>query len=101
MNDKQWLESLFEAIDSRDSMRFSQFMAVDGIFRFGNLPAIQGREVVEGFVRNFFDSIRSVSHTILDRRRTPDGVICHGMVSYTRQGGSVLTVPFPDVLRGD
>ncbi len=45
------------------------------------------------------DSIASISHEIRDTWNVPDGVICHGQVSYVRKDGSVLSVPFANVLK--
>ena len=38
------LDRLFKAIDSKDAAQFVSFLAEDGEFRFGNAPAVKGRE---------------------------------------------------------
>lgn len=94
------INRLFEAIDGKDSRAFSSFLAADCVFRFGNLPAVEGISGIEEFVSGFFDSIDSLSHEVEESWEVPGGVVCHGRVSYTRVDGSVLTVPFANILKG-
>ena len=93
------ITELFGAIDKKDADKFSTFLARDCIFRFGNMPVVVGQPAIHGFVAGFFDSIASLTHDVQDTWHVPDGVICHGQVTYTRKDGSVLTVPFANVLK--
>lgn len=95
------LVELFHAIDGKNAGRFGSFLLPACRFRFGNMPPVTGRAAVEEFVQDFFNSIASLSHTIVDHWEVPDGVVCHGIVSYTRLDGSVLTVPFANVMKAD
>jgi ketosteroid isomerase-like protein len=99
MKQKDWLASLFAAIDRQDADAFSGFLAEDAVFRFGNLPAVEGRDAIRSFVAGFFGSIRAVSHAVLDDWQAGDAVICRGEVTYTRHDGSMLTVPFANILK--
>ena len=90
---------LFKAIDSKDVQGFIAMLAPDCTFKFGNLPAVNGAAAIEQFVAGFFESIDSLSHEIQDSWNVADGLICHGLVSYTRKDGSVLTVPFANILK--
>jgi len=47
----------------------------------------------------FFASIAALEHEIAERWEVPGGWVVHGVVSYTRQDGSVLTVPFAILLK--
>ncbi|UCB54900.1 MAG: nuclear transport factor 2 family protein [Thiotrichales bacterium] len=95
------ISDLFAAIDGKDVKNFLTFLSSDCVFRFGNLPAVKGREEIRNFVTGFFDSIDSLSHEIEQSWDTPDGLVCHGRVSYTRKDGSVLTVPFANIFKLD
>ena len=99
MNEQKWLSDLFCAIDQKDTTSFTSFLAEDCVFRFGNMPSVQGRTNIREFVNGFFDSIKSLSHEIDEQWDIPAGKVCHGMVSYTRMNDSVLTVPFSNIFK--
>ena len=91
------INKLFRAIDGKDLKSFTSFLSPGCAFKFGNLPAVVGMEEIEKFVAGFFDSIDSLSHEIEDSWSTHDSLVCHGLVSYTRKDGSILTVPFANI----
>lgn len=93
------LAALFDALDARDADRFVAFLAADCVFRFGNLPPVAGTAAIHRFVTDFFDSISALSHDIAASWPVRDGLVCHGSVTYTRRDGTLLTVPFANVLR--
>ena len=95
-----WIDQLFEAIDCKDAEKFVSFIAPSGLFRFGNMPPVEGKENIKISVNAFFESIESISHQLIDIWDVPEGKVCHGNVSYTRKNGSVLTVPFSNILKG-
>lgn len=95
------LKALFNAIDSKDSGTFAQFISEHGTFRFGNMPAVTGRDNIEQFVDQFFSGIHAISHHISESWQTPGCVICHGSVTYIRHDQSELTVPFSNILKVD
>lgn len=100
MLEMQWINQLFEAIDGKDAEKFVSFIAPSGQFRFGNMPSVEGKENIKLAVNAFFESIDSISHKLMDIWDVPEGKICHGEVSYTRKNGTVLTVPFANILKG-
>jgi ketosteroid isomerase-like protein len=97
MHDEAWWKSLFATIDGKQAHDFAQFLTPEGEFRFGNQPAVQGREHVEAYVAAFFGMIGSSRHEL--RHTWNDGATraCEGFVTYTRLDGSTLTVPFANV----
>jgi len=99
MPDNEFLQTLFDSIDSKDSNAFMQFLTPDCSFRLGNLPVVTGRESIGAAVAGFFASLQSLSHIIADTWHSPDSSICHGTVCYTRHDGSELTVPFANILK--
>lgn len=99
MDDGQWMDRLFKAIDGKDAKTFGSFLAPSCRFRFGNVPVVVGKGPIEEFVGGFFASIKSLSHQIAGVWDIPGGKICHGSVSYTRKDNTVLTVPFANIFR--
>jgi len=95
------INQLFKAIDSKDSKAFLTFLAPSCVFRFGNMAPVTGKQAIEISVNAFFESLDSLAHEVSDAWEIPDGIVCHGQVSYTRKDGSVLTVPFANVLKGN
>jgi len=93
------IQELFIAIDSKDAKGFGAFLTDDCVFRFGNQDAVTGKQNVVPYVSHFFDSIRSVSHTLADVWSAGDAVVCHGHVTYVRQNGMPLNVPFCNVMK--
>lgn len=92
---------LFAAIDARDAGGFAALLHEDAMFHFGNAPAVHGRDAIAETVSGFFASIAAVEHTISEVWEPPGTLICHGHVTYTRHNGSVLTVPFANILSID
>ena len=93
------LSDLFRAIDAKDARGFLDFLTPDATFRYANAPAVTGRDGIEGAVEGFFVSIRALSHRVLATWADTDSLVCQGEVTYTRHDGSVLTLPFANVLR--
>jgi len=95
---QRWLADLFAAIDGKNVERFLGFLADDARFRFGNIPACQGKHAIGAAVNGFFDSIDACHHEVLGSWSPSDSVICHGQVTYTRRDQKRVTVPFANVL---
>jgi len=94
------INRLFKTIDSKDAKTFLTFLAPSCVFRFGNMAPVTGKHDIEISVNAFFESLDSLAHKVSDFWDIPDGIICHGQVSYTRKDGSVLTIPFANILKG-
>ena len=92
---------LFTAIDAQDGAAFVGYLTDDAVFRFGSAPAVQGRSAVQAAVEGFFGSIKGLSHTIHKTLRQADTLVCEGEVTYTRQDGSTITIPFVNVFEYD
>ena len=101
MNEQKCLADLFSAIDRKDADEFISFLSEACVFRFGNVPLVQGSAHISEFVNGFFASIKSLSHELVEEWDIPGGKICHGTVSYTRLNNSVLTVPFSNILKSN
>jgi hypothetical protein len=93
------VKNLFQAIDNKDTETFAGFLSEHAIFRFGNAPLVEGRANIAAVVDGFFNSIKSLSHSVTETWRTPTGVICQGTVTYTRFDDSTLTIPFCNIFK--
>jgi ketosteroid isomerase-like protein len=91
------LAGLFAAIDRKDADAFCAFIAPQGRFRFGNAPVVEGRAAIRELVAGFFGALAALSHRLEAAWPVPGGVVCHGVVTYTRHDGSQLSVPFCNV----
>ncbi len=101
MDHKPWLDSLFASIDDMDAERFAAHLAPDALFQFGNAPAVRGTEAIVVAVGGFFQAIAGVGHRLLGHWACGDTTICHGLVTYRRLDGGVVTVPFANVMTMD
>ena len=53
MANDAFIRQLLTTIDSRDAKAFAAFLTSDASFRFGNHPAVVGREAIEAAVGDF------------------------------------------------
>ncbi len=95
------LQPLFAAIDAKDTSAFLSFLSPSCRFRFGNGPEVLGAEQIGPYVAGFFAAVKALRHDILASWPVPGGLICHGMVHYTRADDSTLSVPFANVFQMD
>ena len=100
--DRGWWERLFAAIDARDADRFIAFLTADAEFRFGNAPAVRGREAIRAAVAGFFTMIAGCRHRLRGQWNGPGTTVGEGEVTYTRRDGTTVTIAFADIfeLRG-
>lgn len=84
MNRKEWLETIGEVIDAKDSTGFSNLLTEDGIFKFGNADEVKGRKNVADYVAAFFTMIKGSQHKIVNFWEQGDNVIWQGEVLYTK-----------------
>lgn len=94
-----WVTDLFASIDRRDVAAFTGFLSADASFRFGNQPAVHGRDAIGQAVEQFFSQLAGLEHDIQKTWDTGDAVIVTGEVTYTRHNGSKVTLPFADVFQ--
>lgn len=90
---------LFQAIDNKDTETFLSFLSDDAVFRFGNIPPVEGRENIGQFLDNWFPTIRSVSHDQIEIWEAEGVKIMNGRVTYTRHDGSKLPVFFSNTFK--
>ena len=100
MGVEQWCGALFSAIDARNTRDFLGFLTPDAVFRYGSAPPVTGEAAIGQVIDAFFRSIESLSHRLVDVwSQPPDAVICRGEVTYVRQDGRSVVLPFCNVLQ--
>jgi len=92
---------LFAAIDSKDAKAFVGYLTDDAVFRFGSAPAVRGKASVQAAVDGFFGTIAGCSHNVQKTLGNGSTLVCEGEVTYRRQNGSEITLPFTDVFEYD
>jgi ketosteroid isomerase-like protein len=87
-------KKLFQSIDQSDTETFLTFLDENGIFKFGNLPAVEGKDSIREFLNQFFTSIDHTDHKNIEEFQSGNNWFTTGEVEYTRKDGSKLKVPF-------
>ena len=88
---------LFASIDANDAAAFVGYLTDDAVFRFGSAPPVQGRAAIQAAVDGFFGTIAGCSHDVQKVLSSGSTQVCEGEVTYRRQDGSEITLPFTDV----
>ena len=88
---------MFAAIDSKDTEAFVGFLTEDAFFRFGSAPAVQGRDAIRAAVDGFFGTVAGCSHNVQKTLGNGSTLVCEGEVTYRKQNGTEITLPFTDV----
>ena len=81
-------KALFATVDRMDAAGFTKYFTDDGLFRFGNAPTPKGRPEIATAVEQFFGSIKSLEHRIIETWRDGDAEIYEVEVTYTRHDDS-------------
>lgn len=90
---------LFSDIDHMDAGLFASHLAEDATLRFGNAPAIQGRDSIEEAIAGFFSTIGGLRHRVIEEWNAEGTTIVEVEVTYTRLDGGVVTLPAVIILR--
>lgn len=103
MSREEWCGKLFESIDAKCARQFVSFLTPDARFRYGSAPVVQGEAAITAALEQFFASVRSLSHRVLELWELPGHLVCRGEVSYQRLDGSCVRLPFCNVftMRGE
>lgn len=99
MSTGTFVKDMYKIVDAKDGAALAALMTEDGIFKFANLPAVQGTENITAFLDGFFQSIKGIAHSQIEDWMTDNTRFAIGTVSYTRQDDSTLAVPFSVVLK--
>ena len=92
-------KALFATVDRMDAKGFSEFFSDEGLFRFGNAPTVKGRSEIASAVEQFFASIKSLEHRIIETWSAGDTEIVEVEVTYTRSDDSLVDLMAACVFR--
>jgi ketosteroid isomerase-like protein len=93
----QWLETTYEALDTKDVDAFVAQLTPGAELRFGNGATIAGRVAIRDALTKFFAAIDSVSHAFTSQLRVDDTLFIEQMVTYTRRDGGAVVLPAASV----
>ena len=91
---KIFVSEVFQSVDKMDTAKFVSFFTPGGLFRFANIPAVEGIAAIETFVDGFFQSLKGISHSNLESWQAGEAIFVNGTVSYLRHNDTTLEVPF-------
>jgi ketosteroid isomerase-like protein len=101
MSRDTFVKDMYRIVDAKDGAALAALMTENGIFKFANMPGVQGRDNITEFLDGFFQSIKGISHSDIEDWKTDNTRFAIGNVTYTRHDDSTLAVPFSVVLRMD
>jgi ketosteroid isomerase-like protein len=90
---------LFADIDSMQPDRFARHLSPDATMRFGNAPAVRGRDAIRDAWASFCETLDGVHHDVVEQWEAGDATIVEASVTYTRKDQSVVTVPVVTIYR--
>ncbi|MBE0640099.1 MAG: nuclear transport factor 2 family protein [Bacteroidales bacterium] len=99
MQYKQFIQSVFKAVDNSDAKGLADFMTEDAVFRFSNNPEVIGKANIIPFLDGFFQSIRGTRHDQIEAWEIPGGYAMNGQVTYTRHDGSTYPCWFANTFK--
>ena len=99
MSNDNYIKDMYGIVDAKDSAALAALMTEDGIFRFANMPPVEGKEAITVFLDGFFQSIKDISHSQIEDWIVDSTRFAAGTVTYTRHDDSTLAVPFSVILK--
>ena len=94
-----WVTKLFQTIDACDADGFVKFLTKDATLKFANADPVVGKIEIQKTIREFFASIKGLSHKVFEVWQEQNTVICRGEVTYTRKDENKLTVMFANIFK--
>lgn len=94
MNTNNFVKEMYSVVDAKSGAALAAMMTEDAVFRFANMPPVEGREAITVFLDNFYQSINNIRHEQLKDWQLGDIRFATGIVNYTRHNNTVLRVPF-------
>lgn len=95
----RFIKDMYAIVDRKDPQEFAELFTEDGVFKFANMPAVEGKGNITEFVDGFFKSIKDIGHDQLQDWRVNGTRFATGRVAYTRHDESQLVVPFSVLLK--
>ena len=96
---ESFVKDMYAAVDSMEAGRLVEFIHDDGLFKFANAPAVEGKGNIRAFLDGFYKSIKDIRHDQIEDWQVNGTRFAIGRVTYTRHDDSKLQVPFSVVLK--
>lgn len=93
----QWLETTYDALDTKNVDAFVAQLTPGAELRFGNGAPVEGRVAIRDAFGEFFAAIESVSHAFTSQLRVDDTLFIEQSVTFTRRGGTAIVIPAASV----
>ena len=89
----EFVQGVYEDVDSLEVPRFISRLTEDCVFIFGNADAVSGHSAIASYFGAFSEMIADIAH-VVDEAWTFDGAIISTVrVTYTRKDMSTLSCP--------
>jgi len=86
-------EHVWDSIDKKNVEQFSEYLADNVIFRFGNSPTLVGKIAVKNAISIFFSELASLQHLMQDVWSVEDTTLLRLETQYTLLDDSVIKAP--------
>lgn len=97
-----WWQHFFLAVDEKDAQRLGDaWFAADFTLQFGNWPQVAGKDAAIGALDQFFGSIESLSHQLVNAVSEGSSTVVESVVTYTRLDGVSVSLPAATLLERD
>ncbi|QUM84845.1 nuclear transport factor 2 family protein [Moritella sp. 28] len=95
---KSTVYDTFTAIDAAriDLETYQAVITDDSTFKFANWPASKGREAIRKAQKDFFSSVKGMSHKLQRIWIDECNVAAEGVVTYTTKDNRQVSIPFVD-----
>ncbi len=90
---RAFADGMFAVVDRLDADTFAEYYAQDAVLRFGNAEPVHGREAIRRTYAEFFATLDGLRHDPQHYFHQDDTHLAEALVTYTRQDGSLVTVP--------
>ena len=90
---RAFADGMFAVVDRLDADAFAAYYAEDAVLRFGNAEPVHGRDAIRQTYADFFATLDGLRHDMQHYHHTDDTHLAEALVTYTRQDGSLVTVP--------
>ncbi|KXO10175.1 hypothetical protein AKG98_961 [Moritella sp. JT01] len=96
---KSTVYDTFTAIDTAriDLETYQAVITHDSTFKFANFPASKGREAIRKAQKDFFSSVKGMSHKLRHIWIDECNVAAEGVVTYTTKDNGQVSIPFVDM----
>jgi ketosteroid isomerase-like protein len=93
-----WLEDYYADVDAMRMDAFIDHHTDDAILTFANNPPAVGKDQIREAIGGLWSSIGGLRHEIKRRYGDDDRAIIEAVTHYTRQDGSVVSIPSASAL---